>query len=315
MGDRIIFETLLDRLRSVWRHYLWLKEDASNKRTFLPSTVPCNPAPGRRLLVVRTDTQPTPPGGSFLAFDGLIQDPGAALPSPSGAWKRHSTLSPVVELDTRPTSSASSEASMVSTESERDSGIRGFLRSMIGTSKNSPKSQKKTQPTSRISTTPPDSATPTPSPPNGLSRSNTDASVARRRSMLRSPAASPAESRSTSPARHRNFSFKFSLEAYQKPRHFGPMRICPPRLPMPAQMFLQSHSAELNSSVNVSRPVQPSGNELVSSKYAGRALAEWMCVVMECQSFFERRKGEGVSSNKHVETPTLGVEVFSRRSA
>lgn len=308
-ATRVIFETLLDRLRSVWGHYLWLKEDATNRRTLLPSTVPCNPAPGRRLLVVRTDTQLPPPGGSFLAFDGLVQDSAAALPSPSGAWKRHSTLSPVLELDTRSISSASSE---VNTEVERDSGIRGFLRSMMGTSKNGPKSQQNSRPSSRASTTPPGSAT--PSPPNGRARAATDDSIVRRGSILKTPVASPVVSRSTSPARHRNFSFKFSLEAYQKPRQFGPMRLCPPKLPMPAQMFLQSHSAELNSALNSSRTVQPIGDALASSKYAGRALAEWMCVVMECQSFFERRKGEGVPSNKHVETPTLGVEVFSRRA-
>ena len=37
-----------------------------------------------------------------------------------------------------------------------------------------------------------------------------------------------------------------------------------------------------------------------------------MIVVGECQSFFDRRKNEGVSENKLVETPAMGVEVFRR---
>jgi hypothetical protein len=47
-----------------------------------------------------------------------------------------------------------------------------------------------------------------------------------------------------------------------------------------------------------------------SARYAGRALAEWGQVVAECQGFFERRKDEGVPTNRLVETPTLGVESF-----
>ena len=48
------------------------------------------------------------------------------------------------------------------------------------------------------------------------------------------------------------------------------------------------------------------------AKYAGRALAEWALVVGECNSFVERRRGEGVPGLKWVEVPTLGVEGFRR---
>lgn len=58
--------------------------------------------------------------------------------------------------------------------------------------------------------------------------------------------------------------------------------------------------------------LRPMGRAVETAKYSGRALAEWELVVWECQSFFERRRGEGVPSNGAVETPTLGVEAFRR---
>lgn len=51
---------------------------------------------------------------------------------------------------------------------------------------------------------------------------------------------------------------------------------------------------------------------LAASKYAGRALAEWAQVVAECDSFFARRRDEGVPCDRMVETPTLGVESFRK---
>jgi hypothetical protein len=51
---------------------------------------------------------------------------------------------------------------------------------------------------------------------------------------------------------------------------------------------------------------------LVASKYAGRALAEWAQIVSECDSFFARRRDEGVPCDRMVETPTLGVESFRK---
>ena len=59
-------------------------------------------------------------------------------------------------------------------------------------------------------------------------------------------------------------------------------------------------------------PSQHSYDHLVPSKYAGRALAEWAHIVSECDSFFARRRDEGVPSDRMVETPTLGVESFRK---
>jgi hypothetical protein len=51
---------------------------------------------------------------------------------------------------------------------------------------------------------------------------------------------------------------------------------------------------------------------VVASKYAGRALAEWAHIVTECDSFFARRRDEGVPCDRMVETPMLGVEGFRK---
>lgn len=57
-------------------------------------------------------------------------------------------------------------------------------------------------------------------------------------------------------------------------------------------------------------PPELRDKSVVASKYAGRALAEWAMVVSECDNFFERRRDDGVPSNRLVEIPSLGVENF-----
>lgn len=49
-------------------------------------------------------------------------------------------------------------------------------------------------------------------------------------------------------------------------------------------------------------------DKLVTSKYVGRALAEWALIVSEHDSFFARRRDEGVPCDRLVETPMLSVE-------
>jgi hypothetical protein len=77
---------------------------------------------------------------------------------------------------------------------------------------------------------------------------------------------------------------------------------------MPAQTLLQQKGVNIDAVPSI----QPIGTAATSSRYAGRALAEWTFVSHECQNFFDRRKNEGVPLNKYVETPTLNVEAFRR---
>jgi len=285
----------------------------------MPSTVPCNPAPGRRLIIMRTDTQ-TLPAGSFLAFDGLVPHHPSMPPSgPNMAWKRRTTLSPAGELDSRPTSSASSETG---SDVERERGLRGFLRSVMGGSKARAKSRGPPPPavSKRLSIASSPSSAPSPSPalPDGLARSVTGETQA---SRLQTPGTlpgnndsqAPAPAPAPAPAKFRSFCFKFSLEF--NPKHQGPgaLRLVPPRLPKAAQAYVLSQSSEISSPSYMFQPVRPTSRAEGHCKYAGRALAEWAMVVSECQSFFDRRKNEGAPEDKYVETPQLAVEVMTKK--
>ncbi|KAK5125782.1 hypothetical protein LTR85_012058 [Meristemomyces frigidus] len=311
-GDVLILETMLQRLQSVWSNYLYLREQAEKTRSLPPATNPCHPAPGRRLLIIRTDTQ-VAPGNSFLSFDGLGPRETPSSQAQLQA-KRYSTLSNLVELDTRPeTSRASSDSELAE---PRDKGIGGFFRKMMGSSRNRSKSQGPApRPSTAQQVRPPIPDDP-PSPPrNTLTRSATeDLQMAPRHSTSTTDLTIP-RTPGTQAAQHRNFTFKFSLEYHPNHKHVpGPMRLLPPRLPLAAHVFLQAHSHQANTGNGWTHAVEPKGDNIAHARYCGRALAEWTVVVGECQSFFERRKNEGVPGNKLVETPTLGVEVFRRPS-
>ncbi len=60
------------------------------------------------------------------------------------------------------------------------------------------------------------------------------------------------------------------------------------------------------------QPVEPKGAAATSSKYAGRALAEWSMVVNECNSFVDRRRDEGILGLSDVEVPMLEVDGLRR---
>ena len=282
--DISIMRALSDRLRSVWSHYLWVREEAESKHTLPPSTQACNPAPGRRFLIIRNDTPVVTNTGPFISFDGVVQS-FQAQPTP----KRLALNSPS-NTENRPTSAQSADSGDFPDE-EINKGRWSMLRNLIGAPKSSSKSR---------------SPGPTPKEkekitktPNTVSSGTTEAPAATKAEMAEKP----------SPPTHRTYSFRFSLEWVDK--RFGQyqnMRLSPPRLPLPGQVLLQTKGINI-SPVKSCKPVGPAAN---SSKYAGRALAEWTFISHECQNFFDRRKSEGVPSNRLVETPTLAVETFRR---
>jgi hypothetical protein len=297
-NDVVLQECLFERLHSTYSQYLFLREQSRVQDTQSPPTNPCNPAPSRRLLIIRTDPQLASPG-TFLSFDGIVppKTPTEATPL---AMKRSSTISSIssaMELRNRPDSSLS--VSSDSTEMEprgRGPSIGGFIRSLIP-SKGRAKSQ------SRSPSQAHEDVPPTPQPTQ-LARAATDDFHGPTK-----PSATPTPA--VQQPQFRNFSFKFSLEFHPNARAFPPMRLLSPRLPLPAHQMLQTYSQKANSA-SPNRMVRPVGESVAHAKYAGRALAEWAVVLGECQSFFERRKSEGVPANKFVETPALGVEVFRR---
>ena len=74
------------RLKTVWSHYLWLKQDAEIKGRMHPSSAPSYPAPGKRFLIIRTEVQP-PQHSLRLGFDSFSSafpnsDPALAYRAP-----------------------------------------------------------------------------------------------------------------------------------------------------------------------------------------------------------------------------------------
>ncbi|KAF1983730.1 DUF1765-domain-containing protein [Aulographum hederae CBS 113979] len=278
--DLEILQVLNERLHSVWSHYLYLKDDATKRNAMLPSTIPSNPAPARRLFIVRTDPTVAPNGGgTFFSFDnGLEGSPT------STALKRYSAL-PTPSATERPSSSPASDTSDTD---ERPGNKRwSILRNIVGSAK---------------------TRSPSPSP-RPISRAPAEPASHEDRSNDNSPENTPR-----SFPTHRTFCFKFSLELldkrHQNTRH---LRLQPPQLPEPAQSLLTAEENQRDSVLDVG-PIKPIGPAINSSRYAGRALAEWTIVVNEFESFVQRRMSEGVPSKKMVETPTLGVETFRKPS-
>ncbi|KNG49427.1 duf1765-domain-containing protein [Stemphylium lycopersici] len=282
-----IKHALSDRLRSIWSHYLWLQEEAERKQIMYPSTQACNPAPGRRFLIIRNDNPIVANSGPFLSFDGVVQNPHQRKPSP--------TSNVVPEAEIRPESSLSTDSHDFPDE-DPGKGKWSILRSLIGggskqaAKSKSPGPAKEKENASKASNT------------NGAKPSS-EAPSTTAAPEIPAPAAAPA------PSTHRSYNFRFSLEWVDK--RFGTyqhMRLQPPRLPAPAQNLLQEKGINLEPVLST----PPTGAAVTSSTYAGRALAEWTFVSHECQNFFDRRKNEGVPSNRQVETPTLNVEAFRR---
>ncbi|KAF2473345.1 DUF1765-domain-containing protein [Lindgomyces ingoldianus] len=278
-GELSIMKSLSDRLRTVWSHYLWLREEAEIKSTLPPSTAPCNPAPGRRFLIIRNDNPIVTSSGPFISFDGVVQSPVS---------RRLSSMNNTIpEADARPVSAQSADSQDFG-EEETSKGRWSILRNFISAPKQSSKSRS-------------------PGPTNKENKAANNSSTSSADTSTRGKSTSP--DRTPSPASHRSFSFRFSLEWVDKRFHnFQNMRLGPPRLPLPAQVLLQTKGINIGGIMS-SRPTGPAA---MSSRYAGRALAEWTLISHECQNFFERRKNEGVPSNRLVETPTLAVEAFRR---
>jgi hypothetical protein len=294
-----ILETLSKRLKKTWSGFLYLRDKCFADNLLPPSTAPCNPAPGRRLLIMRNDTQ-IDPDAVFLSFDGVFP----SLSNQSTAYREHSSLAQLSQADS-PLSILDGDRTL------EPSGLPtkkrwGLLRNILPFS--SPLSD------GLKSEDGADMPRPTSSTVSSGSLMGNDEDV------NGNPA--PGEAKPTgkdlsvaqhgpkkNASQHRNRSFKFSLEWTEKPSFVGrDRRLSPPRLPMPAQMFLQSRTSEIGHVPSREPEMRPSDY----SKYSGRALAEWTLVITECQNFFERRRAEGVPADEFVETPSLGVETFRK---
>ncbi|KAL1868369.1 hypothetical protein Plec18167_008294 [Paecilomyces lecythidis] len=322
--DSSIYEALADRLEQVWAYYLTFQSRAEKELMAPLSSAPCSPAPGRRIIIIRSDNLPSPPS-LFVSFDGVVPPSSSEPPT---AYRNS------LQLDTKEPAAEPAPA---------PKKRWNILRSMFS----SPANPK------------PGEVTPPGSACDELESHTADEERSKRDSEDRSqPQPAPSIRRPRTP--HQKFCFRFSLEWLDRPQWPSKnRRLFPPRLPVAAQLHLQARRSmsgnpstdsvsDLDSD-SETRSARASGSEtgsddrpaghdhhlgkrrisgfsrptkegdlqlrnesLVGSKYAGRALAEWAQVVSECDSFFERRRDEGVPCDRLVETPILGVESFRK---
>ena len=413
MGSTL-FVLVSQRLKTVWSHYLWLKQKADAEGVFPPSTAPSLPQPGRRFMIVRTELV-APQPGLFASFDSITSSfgslgqsgadyPGQLSGSGSGdntraensnaAKKRWSLLGKVLSF-----TSSSGVANTSSDEQEKPSYEEQFeqvRRDLAATRLAASQGRQQEslgapQPPPKPSTSAAasdDSSTgsspvfdtaqfvfrftlhtiPWQVGPNGLLPPLfRDRVLARPRlpapaqAKVSAKAASGGRSESPPPPApglpppNRRFSGLMAIGLVSEARNANPADSVPaddggsssrasmgsrcPSYESKGSNGRASNSSleergrgpgrdnvmprgggdprleggrELESERQAIQPVEPKGSFVLSSKYAGRSLAEWGMVVSECNSFVDRRRDEGVLGLKEVEVPTLGVEGLRR---
>lgn len=83
--DTDIMHLLATRLKSVWAHYLYLKETASANGRAGPSTAPMSPTLGKRFIIIRQEvTSPQP--GLFMGFDSFARPTSTSSLVPPGGF-------------------------------------------------------------------------------------------------------------------------------------------------------------------------------------------------------------------------------------
>lgn len=260
-----------------------------------PSTVPCSPAPGRRLLIVRDDLQASS-SGMFLNFDSILSNSSSTQAT---AYERHSSLQPLAQDTASITRATRNTTQSPNTGKRRWGLLKNIIPFTIGPTD---RPQELPQGQNPIADKEP---SPNTIPGDGEPGGNSKFDRPGKKLLTMSSRPSPLDA----PLYH-GHSFKFSLEWIDKDKVLIDKEkdLQPPQLPIGAQIFLKSQRGRKR----LSEPCKPTGAAVKPSKYVGRALAEWSAIITECQSFFERRRIEGIPLSFKVETPTLGVEPFRK---
>lgn len=267
------------RLQDLWTLYVSMQE-----RGYKLSTAPCKPAPGRRLAIVRTDDT----GNRAVAlwgFDGRIPPFAPRTQQSQDMYNMGGSSG----RTSRAASTESSEGeSEHDTDGSRDPGLKKFIKGIIGQSKKSSATQAQRS-SSQLASIP-----------------NHNVEVKKTRSESGQCSLETVTPQNT----QCSICFKFSLE--YDPRlatpNGGNFPLAPPRMPLMAQRFLDSHVE--GGAPAIGSSLSGLGSDNV--KYLGRALAEWALVVSECQNFLERRTADGNYDERLVESPMLTVEMCRR---
>lgn len=83
--DAEIFIVAASRLKTVWAHYLWLRNTAEAAEKFPPSTAPCLPTPGKKFMIIRTEVNLPQPGyfnQPFDSFSKILNGEGSVATTP-----------------------------------------------------------------------------------------------------------------------------------------------------------------------------------------------------------------------------------------
>ncbi|KAK5098104.1 hypothetical protein LTR70_004348 [Exophiala xenobiotica] len=273
--DMEIYQRLSQLLNRSWAHHQYLAADAEMRDTAPPSTNPCSPAPGRALLIIRTDAHNR--GASFTSFDKLMP-PGANQSSP---YTSHSSmLSKVPEADAQQTTT------------KKRWSILKTIGLFSGPTNSRPGE-----------VTPPGS--PDPANEGGNSRHSGSNKEQQAISRPSSPPPQPLNFR---------FSLEYSNSRPQLPSK-GRKLPLPSLPHTSQKLLddlnkLEGMSSQETLTIKEIKPLKPRPEELNTARYSGRALSEWAQVVHECRNFYVRRKQEGCRSDSAVETPCIAVESF-----
>jgi hypothetical protein len=250
--DIKIFLAASQRLKTVWSHYLWLKQDAEAKGRAHPSTAPCYPTPGKRFLIIRTEVQP-PQNPLRLGFDST----SSSLTCSDPVSDYRGALGGNTESRTD--------------GSKADSNLASFKKrlSLLGkvlpfnASQESPSSISKRTWEEELEQARRDTAASrTPGragPPNGFHPPGPPTPPKQAPTTAVSPSSESVSSTGSAPVFDAGtFVFRFTLTWLTGPGggplHCGPTRdriLTRPRLPAPAQARVSARTAGLNGSSSV----------------------------------------------------------------
>ncbi|KAI0449958.1 hypothetical protein F5B21DRAFT_450303 [Xylaria acuta] len=348
-SDARTFLLVFTRLKTVWSHYLWLKQHAEQKGKLPPSTAPSFPTPGKRFMIIRTEI-PTVQPGFIAGFDSSLTLPRQdMIDAPPTDFDSMNAFNPEVTGTARKTWSLLGK-------------VFSFTANAGGT--NDLETLRRETAASRTSMTfSPQISTGVVSPTSSdtdsigsshtfeatqylfkfiLSWNNAGTMPPPNRILTRPRLPCPAQSwiiakghggspppMAGRPPPTRAISGSALTGLVESAKNAGSPEV--PASPSSTCTALEGRSsigqfsftdlheddvplrnaAGLNKE-NLVSPVEPTGSFARSVKYAGRALAEWSLVVAECNNFVERRREEGVLGLQDVEVPALGVEGFRK---
>ncbi|CAI7677311.1 unnamed protein product [Penicillium manginii] len=329
--DSTIYEMLSERLLQVWEYYIGFQCKAEAGIVAPLSSAPCTPAPGRRIIIIRCDNQISPVN-LFVSFDRVVPP----VPPEKVTSHRRSGSSDSNGSDGTPSkrrwglfknmfSSSSSSRSLESgggnsSSDESDGG--GPEPTMVTESR----CVEQHEPTPNNSTD--ELIRPkTPHQPyffkfslEWMDRPQWPTKNKRLFTPCLPVASQLHVQHRRSPSKSSECDADSERTSIQENTSYGdtlgePTDVKPTTTEPLSQNLLsdnQPRTPTTKDSPLPELPSQPIYDHLVPSKYAGRALAEWAHIVSECDSFFARRRDEGVPSDRMVETPSLGVDSFRK---